>query len=79
MVSEGDELPNPSNVVRYAGFGKMAKDKDETVSGPSPTAFHGSPDEDYLSVTWCEYFVGTADQQLKERLINAFGFAEMAV
>lgn len=65
MVSEGDELPNPSTVVRYAGFGQMEKDKEDTVYGPSPTAFQGRPNEEYLSVTWCEYFVGTADQQLR--------------
>lgn len=65
MVSEGDELPNPSTVVRYAGFGLMEKDKDDVVSGPSPTAFHGRRSEDYLSVTWCEYFVGAADVQLR--------------
>lgn len=65
MVSEGDDLPNPSNVVRYAGFGQMEKDKDDSVFGPSPTAFQGRPNEDYLSVTWCEYFVGTAEQQLR--------------
>lgn len=65
MVSEGDELPNPSTVVRYAGFGQMEKDRDDVVSGPSPTAFHGRPREDYLSVTWCEYFVGDPDVQLR--------------
>jgi len=65
LVSEGDELPNPSNVVRYAGLAKMEKDKDDTVFGPALTAFHGSPNEEYLSVTWCEYFVGNADQQLR--------------
>ena len=65
MVSEGDELPNPSTVVRYAGFAQMDKDKDETVFGPSPTAFQGRRNEDYLSVTWCEYFVGTPEAQLR--------------
>lgn len=65
MVSDGDELPNPSTVVRYANLGQMAKDKDDVVSGPSETAFHGRQGEDYLSVTWTEYFVGTDDQRLR--------------
>lgn len=65
MVSEGDELPNPSTVVRYANLGQMAKDKDDVVSGPSETAFHGRPGEGYLSVTWTEYFAGADDQRLR--------------
>lgn len=71
MVSEGDELPNPSTVVRYAGFAQMEKDQNDVVSGPSATAFHGRRDEDYLSVTWCEYFVGAADLQLRCPAIGA--------
>lgn len=51
--------------MRYAGFAQMEKDQNDVVSGPSATAFHGRRNEDYLSVTWCEYFVGAADLQLR--------------
>lgn len=64
MVSEGDELPNPSTVVRYVGFNQMEHYGDNIV-GPLPTAFEGRPNEDSLSVTWCEYFVGDPDHQLR--------------
>lgn len=65
MISEGDELPNPSRIVRYVGFNKMFKDEDENIFGPAIAAFELRPDEDYLSATWCEYFAGAPDEQLR--------------
>lgn len=64
MVSEGDELPNPSTVVRYVGFNQM-EHYGGNVVGPLPTAFEGRATDDSLSVTWCEYFVGDPDHQLR--------------
>lgn len=65
MVSSGDDLPNPGRIVRFAGFNRMFKDEDDNVLGPSVNAFELRPDEKYLSVTWCEYFVGDPNQQLR--------------
>jgi len=65
LISNGDNLPDASRVVRFAGFNKMFKDEDENIQGPSVDAFQLRPTEDYLSVTWCEYFSGSEDQQLR--------------
>lgn len=65
MISDGDNLPNPSRVVRYAGFAKMFKGEDDNVIRPSVNAFTPKADEAYLSVTWCEYFSGQSDEQLR--------------
>lgn len=65
MISDGDELPNPSRVVRFAGFNKMFKDADDNVVGPSVNVFELRPGEAYLSVTWCEYFGGTPPERLR--------------
>lgn len=64
MVSKGDELPNPSTVVRYVGLSQMEHYGDNVV-GPLPTAFEGRATDDSLSVTWCEYFVGHPDHKLR--------------
>jgi hypothetical protein len=42
----------------------MRKDGDDLI-GPEYTAFQQRDTEDYLSVTWCEYFEGGNDQQLR--------------
>lgn len=65
MVSNGDQLPNPSKVVRYVGFAKMFRDEDDNVLGPAATAFKIRNGEKYLSVTWCEYFEGEGAEQLR--------------
>ncbi len=65
MTARGDELPNPSRVVRYVPFGRMRRDDFENCLGPNPNAFEQRAVDDYLSVTWCEYFVGNVDAQLR--------------
>ncbi len=65
LVSAGEELPNPSTVVRYVGLGQMETDGDQNVLGPAPAAFEGRAIDTYLSVTWCEYFIGNPDAQLR--------------
>lgn len=65
MTADGDNLPNPSHVVRYVPYGKMRKDGDDVVIGPEYTAFQQREQENYLSVTWCEYFGGENDEQLR--------------
>lgn len=65
MTAEGDDLPNPSRIVRYVPYGKMRRDEDDNYIGPLPSAFEERPVEDYLSVTWCEYYDGSADAQLR--------------
>lgn len=65
MTAKGDELPNPSRIVRYVPYGKMRRDEDDNFLGPFPSAFEQREVDDYLSVTWCEYFTGEADCQLR--------------
>ena len=65
MISDGDDLPNPSILVRYVGFNKMRKDENDNIISPYYTAFEERPAEDYLSVTWCEHYVGCPDEQLR--------------
>jgi hypothetical protein len=65
LVSNGDDLPRPSTVVHYAGFNRMAKDNDDRILGPFPSAFERQPDHDSLSVTWSEYYVGAPDVRLR--------------
>ena len=67
MVTEGDDLPIPSRVVRYVPSGRMRRDPDDNdkIYGPNPNAFERNKDHEYLSVTWCEYFLGSTDEQLR--------------
>lgn len=65
MTFEGDDLPNSGRVIRYVPYAKMRRDEDDNFLGPSYSAFEERPNEDYLSVTWCEYFSGTDDQQCR--------------
>lgn len=65
MISEGDELPEPAHLVRFVGFAKMFKDEDDRVVGPSAAAFEPREGEDYLSVTWCDFFSGVEDEQVR--------------
>jgi hypothetical protein len=65
LVSDGDELPKPGTVVRYVGLNKMAKDEDDRAQEPLPSAFMMREGEDYLSVTWAEYYVGASDDRLR--------------
>lgn len=65
LVSSGDDLPNPSTVVRYVGYARMARDEDENILGPLPSAFAERPHDDYLSVTWSEYFEGTPGSRIR--------------
>jgi len=64
LTAEGDDLPNPSRVVRYVPYGKMRKDEDDNFLGPLPSAFEEREVDDNLSVTWCEYFDGSDEEQL---------------
>lgn len=50
--------------MRYVGFNQMEHHGDSVV-GPLPTAFEGRATDDSLSVTWCEYFAGDPDHQLR--------------
>ena len=52
-------------MVRYVPFGRMRRDDFENCLGPNPNAFEQRAVDDYLSVTWCEYFAGNMDAQLR--------------
>lgn len=66
MTSRGDDLPNPTRVLRFVPYGRMLRDPDDDrFICPAPEAFRPRPGEDYLSVTWCEYYQGSREQQLR--------------
>ena len=43
----------------------MLRDENDNFLGPNPNAFSRRETESYLSVTWCEYFQGQDNQQLR--------------
>lgn len=43
----------------------MRKDENDNFLGPLPSAFEERELDDYLSVTWCEYFDGSEEEQLR--------------
>lgn len=53
-------------IVRYVPWSKLRKNEEETVVyGPLGSAFALRKDEEYLSVTWCEYHSGSDDESLR--------------
>lgn len=65
MLKAGDDLPNPSTVVRYVGLGQMETDGDQNALGPAPAAFEGRQQDTYLSVTWCDFFLGDLNSRIR--------------
>ena len=68
MVAEGEDLPSPGRLVRNVSYGKMRKDENDNFIGPEASAFARRDSEAYLSVTWCEYFEGSKDEQLRSSI-----------
>lgn len=60
-----ENLDADHRVVRYVPWAKLRRDENDNVLGVLPQAFSLRADEEYLSVTWCEYFSGTPDEQLR--------------
>lgn len=66
MTADGDDLPNPSRVVRDVPYSRMERDSEtDEYLRPYPSAFQLKEGERDLSVTWCEYFSGSPDEQLR--------------
>jgi hypothetical protein len=70
MLPASKEIPSEYSVMRYAGRNRIIIEDDKVV-GFFPQAFALRPDEEYLSVTWIEYFKGAPDEQ-RVRAIKAF-------
>lgn len=51
-------LAKDDRIIRYVPWARVRKDEDDNVVGILGNAFHLRANEDYLSVTWCEYFDG---------------------
>lgn len=49
-------LPDEHHVVRYVPWGKLRRDGDDNVLGFLPQAFQLRPEEEYLSVSWLEFY-----------------------
>lgn len=58
-------LNENDRVLRYVAWAKLRRDEDDNVLGVLPQAFQLREGEEYLSVTWCEYFSGNPDEQLR--------------
>lgn len=58
-------LDDDDRVVRYVSWAKLRRDEDDNVLGCLPSAFLLRNGETYLSVSWCEYFDGSADECLR--------------
>ena len=55
----GEKIPDAHHVLRYVGWKQLIVAEDgETVTGVFHQAFQLRPDEEYLSVTWVEFFSG---------------------
>lgn len=59
-----DQLPDEAHVARYVGGNRLIKDDFGSVVGVFPEAFALREGEEYLSVTWVEYFAGDICQKL---------------
>lgn len=63
MVQPVKPLADEHHVIRYAPWSKLRKDEDENVHGLLPQALELRPGEEYLSVTWIEFFEGEPHEQ----------------
>jgi hypothetical protein len=57
-------LPAEDHVIRYVPWARLRKDEDDNVIGVLGAALRLRSDEDYLSATWVEYFVGSHDDRI---------------
>lgn len=58
MPTKITPLPDEHHVMRYVPWGRLRRDGDDDsiVLGFLPQAFQLRPDEEYLSVTWVEFY-----------------------
>jgi hypothetical protein len=64
-------LPPEHHVARHAKWTQLRKDGDDNVTGLLPEALRPDEGDSEISVTWCEYFAGTSDEQFR-RAVTAF-------
>jgi hypothetical protein len=69
-LRSGGQVPSKyllpeDRVIRYVPWGKLLKDEDDNVLGTTGAAFQLREGEEYLSVTWCEYFEGEPDASMR--------------
>lgn len=53
------------NVIRYVPWSRIRTDEDGNVQGILGDAFVLRAEEEYLSVTWCEYFQGSLPERIR--------------
>ncbi len=58
-------LEDGDRVIRYVPWGKLRKDENDNVLGTIGEAFHLREGEEYLSVTWCDYFAGGPEGDIR--------------
>ena len=68
-LKKGGNLPNDNHVARLIRFQSLVREDDKVV-GIFPHAFKMREGEDYLSVSWVEYF-GVYDHKSRAATANA--------
>lgn len=58
-------IPDPDSLLRYASPNRTHQSDDGTPEWLLPQAFELRDSEDYLSLTWVEFFQGSQDEQIK--------------
>ena len=53
-------IPDTDHVMRHVPWSKLLRDEDDNVIGFLAQAFEQRRDEDYLSVSWVEYYADPA-------------------
>lgn len=57
-------IPDKDHVMRYVPWSRLRKDENDNVIGILGEAFALRCDEEGLSVTWLEYFLGAQNDQI---------------
>ena len=66
MIKKGANIPDADHVMRYVSKNRLRRDESENIIGVLPQAFQLRPNEDALSVTWIDHFVGDKATKIKE-------------
>jgi hypothetical protein len=57
------KIPDKDHVLRHVPWTKLRKDENDNVLGILAAGLQRRPGEKSLSVTWIEYFTGSAEEQ----------------
>lgn len=72
-------LPDEHHVLRYVPWARLRKDEDENVIGVLSVAFRLRANEQYLSVTWAEFFQCPTHQENIHAAVKAVRASDLEV